>query len=127
MNLYCKNGHRRKSNNTYIRPNGNIECRICKRIKKTNTPKKRRTREEIFWLKVRRTDTCWIYTGHKDKNNYGLFHNGKTITAHRFSYQLEKGFIPFNFEVHHKCKNPICVNPNHLEAMPRELHLMQPK
>ena len=29
-NLYCRNGHRRTIENTYVRPNGERECGICR-------------------------------------------------------------------------------------------------
>lgn len=30
-NLYCRNGHKRTTENTYIRPNGERECGICRK------------------------------------------------------------------------------------------------
>jgi hypothetical protein len=30
-NLYCKNGHKRTTKNTYVRPNGQRECGICRK------------------------------------------------------------------------------------------------
>ena len=30
-NLYCKNGHQRTTENTYVRPNGDRECSICRK------------------------------------------------------------------------------------------------
>lgn len=30
-NLYCRNGHKRTTENTYVRPNGERECVICRR------------------------------------------------------------------------------------------------
>ena len=30
-NAYCRNGHKRTSENTYVRPDGERECRICRR------------------------------------------------------------------------------------------------
>ncbi len=49
---------------------------------------------------------------------YGLFwENGKHITAHRFSYIQAYGEIPTGLEIDHLCRNTLCVNPLHLEAV----------
>lgn len=71
-----------------------------------------------FWPKVRKTDQCWIYEGHADRNGYGLFRLGKThVIAHRFSYELINGPIEDGLEIDHLCKNRSCVRPDHLEAV----------
>lgn len=36
------------------------------------------------------------------------------MQSHRFSWFLEKGAVPKNMCVLHKCDNPSCCNPNHL-------------
>jgi hypothetical protein len=30
-NLFCRNGHKRTSQNTYVRPDGERECRVCRK------------------------------------------------------------------------------------------------
>lgn len=46
---------------------------------------------------------------------YGCFrHKGKTIGAHRFSYERTHGPIAPGLHVMHLCHNTLCVNPAHL-------------
>ena len=71
--------------------------------------------EELFWKRVAKTPTCWLWTGYKTKGGYGLLTvNSKSYTAQRFSWILHNGPIPFGLDVLHKCDNPPCVNPDHL-------------
>jgi hypothetical protein len=74
--------------------------------------------EEFFWQRVKKTETCWIWTGSIEKPfGYGTIHShitGKRLGAHRASWMIHKGPIPENLFVCHKCDNPPCCNPNHL-------------
>lgn len=71
-----------------------------------------------FLIKVKQTNNCWIWTAWKDKKGYGGFqYNGKTTRAHRFSYELFVGEIPQGLQLDHLCRNPTCVNPEHLEVV----------
>jgi len=80
-----------------------------------------------FWSKVRKTDTCWIWTGKQDKKGYGRIRVDKRMPmVHHVSYYLKNGeWIPFGYEPDHTCKNPFCVRwaHGHLEAIPRAEHL----
>ena len=70
-----------------------------------------------FWSKVKKTNNCWEWTATRD-NGYGRFNlNGKLIYAHRFSYEQINGSVPKGLQLDHLCRNPICVNPEHLEAV----------
>lgn len=64
-------------------------------------------------------NNCWVWHASKLKNGYALFtdQNGKTVTGHRWSYQQFIGLIPNGLVVDHICRNPSCVNPNHLQAI----------
>lgn len=75
-----------------------------------------------FWAKVEKTSDCWLWRGAADKLGYGFFSNPfsrtpKMLRAYRLSYEIAKGKIPANRVLDHVCRNPRCVNPDHLEAV----------
>lgn len=66
---------------------------------------------------VKRQPKCWIYKGSTTHEGYPSFSiNGGTTGGHRFSYLVFYGPIPEGHVVRHKCDNPKCVNPYHLET-----------
>jgi hypothetical protein len=80
------------------------------------------TEEDRFWPKVDTSagpDECWPWAATRRPDGYGLFRfDGRMGRAHRFSHLRFIGPIPDGYEVDHLCKNPPCVNPAHLEAVP---------
>ena len=61
---------------------------------------------------------CWICTSHS-KNSDGyprIRRNGKSQYLSRFLYEQKNGPIPEGLVMRHKCDNPACVNPDHLEV-----------
>ena len=74
-----------------------------------------------FWKKVEKTGTCWLWTGcltGPGNFKYGQIgcggRHGKRIKAHRLSWILHYGPIPYGIDILHKCDNPPCVRPVHL-------------
>ncbi len=73
-----------------------------------------------FWAKVNKgtEDECWPWFGAHNGLGYGQMGAGPTrLYAHRLSYELAKGPIPTGLELDHLCRNSVCVNPKHLEAV----------
>lgn len=70
-----------------------------------------------FWVHVEKTDTCWIWTGAKDHNGYGKLRiNGRTLAAHRISFERSISPISAGQLIDHTCHTPACVNPSHLRV-----------
>lgn len=69
-----------------------------------------------FLYKVLKTDSCWIWIGApKNASGYGVFYlDGKSIGAHRASYEHFVEKVPDSLWVLHRCDNPPCVRPDHL-------------
>jgi len=62
---------------------------------------------------------CWIWMGELKERDYGKVGlRGSTWLVHRMIYELFVGPIPPGYVVDHRCRNPRCCNPEHLEAVP---------
>lgn len=65
---------------------------------------------------------CWIWQG-SVVNGYGkLGYKGIPKWAHRAYYEYVYGSTPKRHQVHHRCENKLCVNPEHLEALSPRKH-----
>lgn len=85
--------------------------------------------EERFWPRVKKTETCWLWTG-AISNGYGFLALKPVkvapkkwkfpyVLTHRFSYELAFGPIPHSRDgqrlfVCHRCDVKNCVRPDHL-------------
>ncbi len=79
--------------------------------------------QELFWQKVNKTASCWLWTGALVEG-YGSFRSaGRHYLAHVFSYEIANGSIPFGFEVDHRCFVRACVNPAHLRLATRNQNM----
>jgi hypothetical protein len=75
-----------------------------------------------LWDRVRKTDGCWEWTGPRqyrpnNSTRYGkLYFRRRTTNAHRVAYELTYGPVPPGMVVRHRCHNPICCRPDHLQV-----------
>ena len=94
--------------------------RFCNKscARKIPRPKMRKPLMERFWKYVEKTDTCWLWTAHRDKDGYGNIKEGdgsrRTLRAPAVSWSIHFGNIPDNQWILHHCDNPPCVRPDHL-------------
>lgn len=78
-------------------------------------------KEKTFWnnVDIRSNDECWLWKRYTDSDGYGrtkLFYNiFKKTGAHQISWILSGNDIPTGLLIRHKCNNPKCCNPNHLD------------
>jgi hypothetical protein len=85
-------------------------------------------RERIFGkISPEPNSGCWLWTGSCSTTGYGSVGVGSKASgkpfvrvAHRVVWLLERGDIPRGLVLDHKCRNPTCVNPAHLEPVPHK-------
>lgn len=66
--------------------------------------------------KIDKAGDCWIWTGAKTSDGYGMFRfAGVTYRTHRVAWEEANGMpVPEGMVVCHTCDTPPCVNPEHL-------------
>lgn len=73
--------------------------------------------EVRFWRRVEKSDGCWLWTGHRNRDGYGMIgleRSGGIERTHRLSWIFANGPIPAGMSVLHRCDMPACVRPDHL-------------
>lgn len=86
-----------------------------------------RTTVERFWKKVDKSGDCWVWTASRCGSNkaYGRYKADGHTLAHRFSYELHFGPIPPKMSIHHKCRNTLCVRPEHLACVTQTVNNLE--
>lgn len=79
---------------------------------------------ERFEEKLNHADGgCIEWTGGTNGVGYGMFFKewaggaNTRVLAHRWYFEYKRGPIPKGLHLDHLCRNPICVNPDHLEPV----------
>lgn len=65
---------------------------------------------------------CWIWLLSLDVEGRGHCKLSGETRAYRAAYKAFVGPIPPGHELHHICRNPTCVNPEHLKPVTRAEH-----
>ena len=67
---------------------------------------------------------CWIWTGYKNEDGYGRTSiNGRSQYVHKFILESKIGRYPDGHETDHLCRVRSCVNPSHLECVPKAVNI----
>jgi hypothetical protein len=68
-------------------------------------------------------DGCWRWTGHVQTRGYGQMQvNHRMIVVHKLAWTLFRDEVPEGMDVHHRCEEKRCVNPDHLELVEHTKH-----
>ena len=64
------------------------------------------------------TSDCWWWSGELGSGGHAVTNiGGRTVSAYRLMYERAKGLIPDGLELDHLCRNPSCINPDHLDPV----------
>ncbi len=75
---------------------------------------------------IKSDNGCWEWIGHCVWGGYGVFwFEGKNIMAHRWGYEYFREKISEGLTLDHFCRNPKCVNPDHLEIVPLRENILR--
>lgn len=88
-----------------------------KAAKKRERPLQHRLGEKIVIRGFSPSD-CYIWQGSTNGRGYGIIWSaGRRQYVHRVTYEIENGPIPKGLMIDHLCRETLCCNPEHLEAV----------
>lgn len=114
--LTCEAKRRAKDAETIYKRERDKHGLDARRSPETNRPGPPR-KSAIDYIVDARTG-CWNWQRGDNGIGYGKVWDGeRVVMAHRHYYELHKGPIPDGMQLDHLCRNPACVNPDHLEPV----------
>jgi len=72
-------------------------------------------------------NACWIWTGGATGKGYpAISISLRSVYAHHLSFRIFRTLVAHvgRFEIHHRCGNKRCVNPEHLVLLSRSRHAL---
>lgn len=82
--------------------------------------------ETRFASRLRPANGCLLWTGTLTRGGYGQIRvGGRLVYVHRFAWERVNGPVPSGLELDHLCRNRTCVNPDHLEAVTRQVNTLR--
>ncbi len=76
--------------------------------------------QRLAFCCVRGEGGCWVWVASLKTTGYGQIQlGGRTLAAHRASYELYVEKPDSSLTLDHLCMNKLCVNPEHLEQVSR--------
>lgn len=111
--------HCKRCGNNWLahRPNPSACSKCHQGLWNSDKGYREETLEDKFWMRVEKSDGCWLWAGWIMRNGYGNLRYKKGaygVQAHRLSWAIHFGDIPDGLCVLHKCDVRACVRPDHL-------------
>lgn len=81
---------------------------------------------EAYWIPEPNSG-CWLWLGPMYVHGYGYYNEARGtkprgVSAHVAAYRRYKSPVPDGYELHHRCRNRGCVNPDHMEIIDSTNH-----
>lgn len=67
---------------------------------------------------------CWDWVGAKSGRYGTIYRSGKNLWAHRYVFEMIRGSTG-SVGLDHLCRNPSCVNPDHLEPVSQRINILR--